>query len=113
MQYAPAVGVYALNLAGVKGRNDLGRSTVSYAASALIMAVQVNSIKYTTKVKRPDASEKNSFPSGHTSNAFMNATFLHKEYGHLSPMYSVMGYSMGAFTSVGRGLNIDTGYLMF
>lgn len=105
LQYAPAVGVYALNLSGIKGRNDLGRATVSYAASALIMGILVNSIKYTAKVERPDASSKNSFPSGHTSNAFTNATFLHKEYGHISPMYSIAGYSMGTFTAVGRGLN--------
>lgn len=105
LQYAPAVGVYALNLSGVKGRNDLGRATISYATSAVIMAILVNSIKYTARVERPDASAKNSYPSGHTSMAFTNATFLHKEYGHLSPMYSITGYSMGTFTALGRGLN--------
>lgn len=105
LQYAPAVGVYALNLSGIKGRNDLGRATISYATSAVIMAILVNSIKYTARVERPDASAKNSYPSGHTSMAFTNATFLHKEYGHLSPMYSITGYSMGTFTALGRGLN--------
>ena len=97
--------MYALNLSGIQGRNNLGRATVSYAASAVIMGILVNSIKYTAKVERPDASAKNSYPSGHTSMAFTNATFLHKEFGHISPMYSVMGYSMGTFTAVGRGLN--------
>lgn len=105
MQYMPALSVYALNLSGVKGRNKLGRATISYAASALIMAIIVNSVKYTAKVERPDGSKANSFPSGHTSNAFMNATFLHKEYGHISPMYSIAGYSMSTFTGIGRGLN--------
>lgn len=105
LQYAPAVGVYALNISGIKGRNDLGRATISYATSAVIMAILVNSIKYTARVERPDASARNSYPSGHTSMAFTNATFLHKEYGHLSPMYSITGYSMGTFTALGRGLN--------
>ncbi|MCL7986648.1 phosphatase PAP2 family protein [Sphingobacterium sp. lm-10] len=105
MQYMPALSVYALNLSGVKGRNNLGRATVSYAMSAAIMAIIVNSIKYTANVERPDASSANSFPSGHTSNAFMNATFMHKEYGQISPMYSVAGYSMSTFTGIGRGLN--------
>lgn len=105
MQYMPAVSVYALNLAGVKGKNDLGRATVSYAASMIIMGIIVNSIKYTAGVERPDGSANNSFPSGHTSNAFTNATFLHKEYGHLSPGYSIAGYTMGTFTAIGRGLN--------
>lgn len=105
MQYMPALSVYALNLSGVKGRNKLGRATISYAASAIIMGILVNSIKYTAKVERPDGSKANSFPSGHTSNAFMNATFMHKEFGHISPMYSIAGYSMSTFTGVGRGLN--------
>ena len=105
MQYMPAVSVYALNLAGVKGKNNLGRATVSYGASALIMGIIVNSIKYTAKVERPDGSQNNSFPSGHTSNAFTNATFMHKEFGHLSPGYSIAGYTMGTFTAIGRGLN--------
>lgn len=105
MQYMPAVSVYALNLAGVKGRNNLGRATISYGASAIIMGIFVNAIKYTAKVERPDGSRNNSFPSGHSSNAFMNATFLHKEYGNISPIYSIAGYTMSTFTAVGRGLN--------
>ncbi len=105
MQYMPAVSVYALNLSGVKGRNKLGRATISYAASAAIMGIIVNAVKYTAKVERPDGSRANSFPSGHTSNAFMNATFMHKEFGHLNPMYSIAGYSMSTFTGIGRGLN--------
>src|SRR5690606_13487043 len=105
LQYAPAVGVFALKAAGVKGRNRMGRAAVSYIASIGVMALLVNSLKYTTKVVRPDGSKANSFPSGHTSNAFMNATFMHKEFGHISPMYSIAGYSMSTFTGIGRGLN--------
>lgn len=105
LQYAPALAVYALKLSGVKGRNNIGRATISYATSAAIMALLVNGIKYTTKVERPDNSSNNSFPSGHTSNAFMNATFLHKEYGFINPTYSIAGYSTSTFTAVGRELN--------
>lgn len=105
LQYAPAAAVYTLKLAGVKGRNDIGRATISYATSAAIMAILVNSIKYTAKVERPDNSSNNSFPSGHTSNAFMNAAFLDKEYGFINPAYSIAGYSMSTFTAVGRELN--------
>lgn|SRR5690554_672046 len=105
LQYAPAVAVYALKLSGVKGRNNIGRATISYATSAAIMALLVNGIKYTAQVERPDNSSNNSFPSGHTSNAFMNATFLHKEYGFINPTYSIAGYSMSTFTAVGRELN--------
>lgn len=105
LQYVPAATVFGLKLSGVKGRNNLKRTTYSYVASAGIMAIIVNSIKYTAKVERPDGSSNNSFPSGHTANSFMNATFLHKEYGLVNPAYSIAGYSMSTFTGLGRNLN--------
>ncbi len=105
LQYVPTAAVYGLKLAGVKGRNNIGRATLSYAASIGIMGLLVNSIKYTAKVERPDGSSKNSFPSGHTSMAFTNASFLHKEYGLVNPAYSIGGYSAAAITGLGRNLN--------
>ena len=105
LQYAPAAAVYGLKIAGVKGRNNIGRATLSYAASVGIMAILVNSIKYTAKVERPDGSANNSFPSGHTANAFNNASFLHKEYGVVNPLYSIGAYSAATFTGIGRNLN--------
>lgn len=105
LQYAPAATVYGLNLAGVKGRNNLGRATLSYAASIVIMGIIVNGVKYTAKVERPDDSNNKSFPSGHTAMAFTNASFLHKEYGVVNPAYSIAGYSAATLTGLGRNLN--------
>lgn len=106
LQYAPVVAVLGLNAAGVKGKNKMGRALVSYAFSAVIMASVVNTVKYTAKVERPDGSSNNSYPSGHTANSFMNATFLHKEYGqYRSPLYSVGAYTAATATAVGRELN--------
>jgi len=106
LQYAPVATVFALNAAGAKGKHKMGRALVSYAFSAVIMASVVNTVKYTAKVERPDGSTRNSFPSGHTANSFMNATFLHKEYGQFrSPLYSVGAYTAATATAVGRELN--------
>lgn len=105
LQYAPAVAVYGLKLGGVKGRNNLGRATLSYGASLVIMGILVNSIKYTSKVERPDGSKNNSFPSGHAAMAFTNASFLHKEYGMVNPAYSIAGYGSATLTGLGRNLN--------
>lgn len=104
-QYVPAAAVYGLKVGGIKGRNNLLRTTISHGASLGIMAILVNSIKYTAKVERPDGSARNSFPSGHTAMAFTNATFMHKEYGVVNPIYSVAGYTSATFTAVGRGMN--------
>jgi membrane-associated phospholipid phosphatase len=104
-QYALGAIAFALNLSGVKGRNKLGRAVINWGGSMLIMGGLVNSIKYSAKVMRPDGTSKNSFPSGHTATAFMNAAFLHKEYGHVNSLYSILGYSMSTYTGVSRSLN--------
>lgn len=106
LQYAPAAAVVALNMAGVKGKHSPKRAFVSYAFSLGIMGAVVNGVKHTARVERPDASSKNSFPSGHTAMAFMNAAVLDKEYGeYRHPLYGVAGYAMATATALGRGLN--------
>jgi membrane-associated phospholipid phosphatase len=105
MQYAPAAAAFALNLSGVKGRNRIERAAVSWGGGMVIMGGLVNSIKYSSRVMRPDETTRNSFPSGHTATAFMNATFLHREYGQVNPLYSILGYSMSTFTGISRSLN--------
>jgi membrane-associated phospholipid phosphatase len=105
MQYAPAATAFTLNISGVKGRNRLGRAAINWGGGMLIMGGLVNTIKYSAGVIRPDGTSGNSFPSGHTATAFMNATFLHKEYAHVNSLYSILGYSMSSYTGISRSLN--------
>ena len=70
-----------LKACGVESRSSWGRMLTSDAFSAALMAIAVNSLKFSCNVMRPDGSTRNSFPSGHTATAFMTATMLHKEYG--------------------------------
>lgn len=104
-QYVPAATAFALNLAGVKGRNRPVRAVINYGGSLLIMGGLVNAVKYSSKVSRPDERANNSFPSGHTAMAFMNASFLHKEYGHVNSLYGTFGYVLGTYTGISRILN--------
>lgn len=78
LQYMPAVAMVGLKACGVESRSSWGRMLVSDAFSAGVMAIAVNSLKYSCRVMRPDGSTRNSFPSGHTATAFMMATMLHK-----------------------------------
>lgn len=105
LQYAPAGVMVGMKALGVKGRSSWGRMLVSDAFSTGLMAIGVNSLKYSCRVMRPDGSSRNSFPSGHTATAFMTATMLHKEYGHRSPWYSIGGYTVATLTGVTRQLN--------
>ena len=105
-QFFGPVMATGLKIAGVEGRSDWGRYLASTAMSYGIMALFVNSIKYTAKEMRPDGSTRNSWPSGHTATAFVGATILHKEYGLTrSPWYSVAGYGVATATGVMRVLN--------
>jgi membrane-associated phospholipid phosphatase len=105
LQYAPAVLVFSLQAAGVRGKHNMKRTVVAYVFSSLLVAGLTNTLKYTTRVERPDGSARNSYPSGHTANAFMNASLLHHEYGDRSWMYSAGGYTAAIATAMGRQLN--------
>jgi len=105
-QFAPFALSTVLNVAGVKGRSKFGRYAASSALSFGVMALFVNSIKYTAKEMRPDGSTANSWPSGHTATAFTAATILHKEYGMTrSPWFSVGAYAVATATGAMRVLN--------
>src|SRR3569623_160098 len=59
-------------------------------------------LKLLTHRLRPDNSDYLSFPSGHTSNAFVGAEFMAQELGDKSVVYSVIGYGLGTTTGVLR-----------
>ncbi|MTI21330.1 phosphatase PAP2 family protein [Fulvivirga sp. RKSG066] len=105
LRYVPPASVYLLDLAGVEPKNDLGDRTILFLKSNILALAITFPLKGLTKVRRPDGSSSASFPSLHTAQAFLGATFLHKELGHKSVWYSVAGYAMAATTGFYRMLN--------
>jgi hypothetical protein len=99
LQYIPGFSVFVLNGLNLEGKNSLLDATRQYFISSFMMMVVVQSIKKISDKQRPDGSGTNSFPSGHTSTAFVGAEFLNQEYGNQSPWYSIVGYTMA--TAVG------------
>ena len=57
-----------------EGRNQFYKS---FFSTVLV----THGLKYTVKEERPDGSNTQSFPSGHTSAAFQGASFIHYRYG--------------------------------
>lgn len=101
IQYVPLVAVYALNAAGVKGKNNFGNRTAIVAKSFILNGIFVDRLKSWTGVRRPDGGIR-SFPSGHTAKAFSLAHFMHHEYGDISPWFSVGAYSTATAVGVMR-----------
>ncbi|AGC78287.1 PAP2 superfamily protein [Nonlabens dokdonensis] len=102
---APILTVYGLDLAGIKGRNNLLDKSIILGTSSLFMYSTVRLIKNNTSVRRPSGRSVSSFPSGHTALSFLAAEFLHQEYGHLSPWYSIAGYTVATATGFLRIYN--------
>lgn len=104
-QYMPALMVYGLNAAGIKGRHNFRDRTIILASSQLISAAFVVPLKHQVKEPRPDGSNTQSFPSGHTATAFSTAHFMFREYKDTNFWLSISAYPFAAFTGVYRTLN--------
>lgn len=104
-QYSPLALTFAFKALGVKSESDWKRLTVNSAISYLTVAAIAKGVKNMSEETRPDHSTRNSLPSGHTAIAFAGATIFHKEYGHLSPWYSIGGYTLATFTGISRIMN--------
>lgn len=102
MQLLPALVLVGLKTAGVESRSTWTQLAVAGAASTLVMASATEGLKRTTRVTRPDGSDRHSFPSGHTATAFMTATMLTHEYGHHSPWVGVGAYTLATATGLLR-----------
>lgn len=104
IQYAPLAATYLIGLV-TESKNDFINKTIILAKAEILGAVIVHAFKRTTGVERPDGSNKHSFPSGHTAGSFVAATFMHKELGHKSILYSVAAYSVATSVGVLRVMN--------
>lgn len=100
-QYAPLVTVCALNLFGARGKNNFGNCTAIAAKSLLLNGLITSQLKKHSNIERPNGNE-NSFPSGHTSKAFTLAHLMHKEFGHVSPWYSISAYTCASAVGIMR-----------
>ena len=66
----------------------------------LLLTVGVTyGLKYSINKQRPDMSNDNAFPSGHTSTVFHSAGYVHRRYGF---KYALPSYALAGFTAASR-----------
>lgn len=104
-QYAPVAAAFGLRALGIKGCHDFIDLSIISATAYLLTGLSVYGVKTLTKVRRPDGSTCNSFPSGHTATAFAGAEILRREYWNVSPWIGVAGYAVAAGTGFLRMYN--------
>ena len=105
LMFAPTLSVYALNAAGIHGAHNFKDRTIILLMANVIANGTVFSTKGWSHERRPDGSDYQSFPSGHTAEAFAGAEFMRMEYKDVSPWYGVAGYAMATATGLLRMYN--------
>lgn len=104
LQYAPIAQMYLCGDIGFKHQNNVWGQTKYLAISQLISGSLVHFLKHTTKVQRPFGGAT-SFPSGHTTTAFVSATVLFHEFNDTEPLLAWSGYLFATATGVIRVTN--------
>lgn len=105
LRFAPLAAQLGMGLGEVKGRSETKWQLLATDALATTMMVAMTGgLKYSINRTRPDGND-GGFPSGHTATAFMGATLLAHEYGHISGWIPVAGYTVATATGVLRILN--------
>jgi len=105
LMFTPTLAVYGLNAMGIHGEHNFKDRTIILLMANLIANGTVFSVKNWSHEQRPDGSDYQSFPSGHTAEAFVGAEFMREEYKDVSPWYGIAGYAAATATGLLRIYN--------
>ena len=103
--FVPALTMYTADLLQVESRNDAFSQTKILFISAIATNAITFGLKHITNETRPNGENDLSFPSGHTSNAFMTATVLFHEFKETKPVLAYSGFVFASATGVLRVMN--------
>lgn len=83
---------------------SIGNRKAAYVGRDIVRAqllsqALVQTVKFTVRRERPDASNNKSFPSGHSASAFATATVLQRHYGW---KIGAPAYALGSYIALAR-----------
>jgi len=105
IHYTPIVTMYAADLFKVPAKNTVWNQTKFLAISEALNSLVTIGLKYTFKVQRPNNGPFNSYPSGHTSQAFVQSQALFNEFRDTAPLLAASGFLFSITTGSLRVLN--------
>ena len=80
LQYLPAAGYLVMGSLGVKAKHTFKERALVTVTSIASYGILAGGMKLCIHERRPQGDETNSFPSGHTTLAFMGAELIRSEY---------------------------------
>lgn len=80
LQYVPAAGYLVMGSLGVKSKHNFKERALVTVTSLASYGILAGGMKLCIHERRPQGDETNSFPSGHTTLAFMGAELIRSEY---------------------------------
>ncbi|MFT5970754.1 MAG: membrane-associated phospholipid phosphatase [Flavobacteriales bacterium] len=103
-QWAPIGIMYALDAFKVPAKNSVQTQTAYFGIATISNAILVHGLKNITHRTRP-SNAKHSFPSGHTSQAFVSATVFWHEFKDTNPILASSAYVFATATGIMRMVN--------
>ena len=104
LQFMPIAEMYIVDLIGIKSKNHWFDQTKYLGFSNLISAGLALGLKHVTQKTGPNGLPF-SFPSGHTTFAFTNATVFFNEFNETSPLLAYSSYAFATATGTLRMLH--------
>jgi len=102
---SPLVIMFGLDLAGVKSNYNWVNQAIIFWMSNALNGFATRQLKHATAIERPDEADHLSFPSDHTSSAFVAAEMLHQEFRDKSAWISIGGYTIASSVAALRIMN--------
>lgn len=102
LRFIPLGAHLGLDHLGIPAKHSFRERMMTTITATVTMGVLTQGLKWSIHERRPDGSNRESFPSGHTACAFMGAELTRIEYGTIS---GVGAYTVASATALLRLYN--------
>ena len=102
LSITPIAVAYGLDAFGLPSKNDFWNRSAILGKAELATLAAVYLLKFSTNVSRPNGSDLRSFPSNHSAQAFLAATFISEEYKAQMPWVPYVAYTLAGSVALMR-----------